>query len=642
MLAVRNRHAVAILPGPDPTTARSSDLVPDPCPPSVRSSPAGDSACRVAGGAAMNAPARQNAQRLRAEPGVVPRAAPRPQRLFVSYAHEDEAWCLRLRQHLRVLERRQVLEVWHDRRIEPGGDWAGEIAQALEAADIVVLLVSADFLASDYCYDREVARALQRHAEGTARVVPVVLRPCDWQRAPFGALQALPRDGQPVAQQGDGDAALAEVACALGRLAEGSSVGAGAMDDTPSTGAASPRRPAHPHRRRWAGAAAVVCLVLAWSTLQLHGAMAQARRLMRQADYAAAAQVLAAVPAWSRAWPAAALLAEQAAFGLRLARGEHVNSAPLQVGLQGLRTRAGAAPDVLVFEGLKAWRTDPDPARALAAFTQAAATDPDHVEAHFLAAGRQLDLAYAALGRGDAAPAREAALQSRRHVDLALARAPDVVALPRYASQLAELLELEGRDAAALQAYARLAPQQTLSALLAAFVAWRVAEPATAVRHAREAAEGALQRMEAPAAGALQTSGAAAGPATEAWLFRLGPTDLVDVRSQADQRCLLAWAVEVSRSLQDPLAAAAALPAAPVPSPCQGLAGADSLRDVVCVQLLAAQQALAAADPRRPVLARWHAQGLRCPAELQALPTLPPPERQRTADGLPRVRLGAG
>ena len=96
------------------------------------------------------------------------------------------------------LSDRTCFDVWHDRRIAPGQEWAGEIDDALEHADVVLLLVSADFLASDYCYDKEMTRALTRHEQGSARVVPVILRPCDWQSSPFGKLQALPLDGKPV------------------------------------------------------------------------------------------------------------------------------------------------------------------------------------------------------------------------------------------------------------------------------------------------------------------------------------------------------------------------------------------------------------------------------------------------------------
>src|SRR5690348_17623516 len=114
--------------------------------------------------------------------------------LFVSYAHEDEALCTRLLTHLSQL-RRSGVDGWYDRRITGGSEWAGQIDEHLEAAQIILLLVSADFLASEYCFDVEMKRALERHDRGQARVVPVILRPCDWQHSPFAKLQALPRNG---------------------------------------------------------------------------------------------------------------------------------------------------------------------------------------------------------------------------------------------------------------------------------------------------------------------------------------------------------------------------------------------------------------------------------------------------------------
>lgn len=92
---------------------------------------------------------------------------------------------------------RTLITTWHDRRIAPGEDLHGQIDDHLNTADIVLLLVT-DFLASDYCYDVEMNRAMERHERGEARVIPVILRPCDWHGAPFGRLLAVPPDGKPV------------------------------------------------------------------------------------------------------------------------------------------------------------------------------------------------------------------------------------------------------------------------------------------------------------------------------------------------------------------------------------------------------------------------------------------------------------
>lgn len=143
-----------------------------------------------------------------------------PVRIFFSYAHEDDRWRIQLEKALKLLERQGLVESWHDRKLLPGEDWARGIDIALERAELILFLVSADFLASEYIWGVEMRRALEREAEGTARVVPLILRDCDWHSAPFGRLQALPRDGKAVSSWSDQDAAWAEVARAIRRIVE--------------------------------------------------------------------------------------------------------------------------------------------------------------------------------------------------------------------------------------------------------------------------------------------------------------------------------------------------------------------------------------------------------------------------------------
>ena len=126
-----------------------------------------------------------------------PRLVP-PLRLFLSYSHRDEDLCERLLIHLSQLRRDGLVEAWHDRRITAGTEWASTIDENLNSAHIIILLVSADFLASDYCNDIEITRALERSQKGEARVVAVILRPCDWKTSCFARLQVLPKDGIPV------------------------------------------------------------------------------------------------------------------------------------------------------------------------------------------------------------------------------------------------------------------------------------------------------------------------------------------------------------------------------------------------------------------------------------------------------------
>jgi energy-coupling factor transporter ATP-binding protein EcfA2 len=133
-------------------------------------------------------------------------------KLFFSYAHKDEPLRDELAKHLSLLKRQNIITDWHDRNITAGTDWAQAIDDNLNTANIILLLISSDFLALDYCYDKEMTRALENHTQGTARVIPIILRPCDWHSAPFGKLQALPKDAKPVTQWSDPDEAFTHIA----------------------------------------------------------------------------------------------------------------------------------------------------------------------------------------------------------------------------------------------------------------------------------------------------------------------------------------------------------------------------------------------------------------------------------------------
>ncbi|HTN84269.1 MAG TPA: toll/interleukin-1 receptor domain-containing protein [Sorangium sp.] len=144
----------------------------------------------------------------------------KPLRLFFSYSHGDEALRDELETHLALLKREGLLQSWHDRRIGAGDEWAGQIDRNLDEAEVILLLVSADFLASDYCFDKEMKRALARHDAGQAHVIPVVLRKADWRSAPFARLLALPKDGRPVTLWQDRDEAWTDVALGIRRAIE--------------------------------------------------------------------------------------------------------------------------------------------------------------------------------------------------------------------------------------------------------------------------------------------------------------------------------------------------------------------------------------------------------------------------------------
>ena len=131
--------------------------------------------------------------------------------LFFSYAHEDEALRDKLATHLSTLQRQGVIRQWHDRQIGAGTEWEGQINHHLETAHIILLLISADFIASDYCFDKEVKQAMERHEVGEARVIPVVLRPVDLDGIVFNKLQTLPTDRKPITTWKNQDEAFLNV-----------------------------------------------------------------------------------------------------------------------------------------------------------------------------------------------------------------------------------------------------------------------------------------------------------------------------------------------------------------------------------------------------------------------------------------------
>ena len=135
----------------------------------------------------------------------------KPIAIFFSYAHEDEELRDELAKHLSILRRQGTITAWHDREITAGSEWAGAIDDHLNSADIILLLISSDFMASDYCYDVEMTRALERHEAREAVVIPVILRSTKWASAPFGKLQALPRNAKPVTAWPDRDEAFLNI-----------------------------------------------------------------------------------------------------------------------------------------------------------------------------------------------------------------------------------------------------------------------------------------------------------------------------------------------------------------------------------------------------------------------------------------------
>ena len=121
-----------------------------------------------------------------------------PFEVFISYSHRDREFRDELDKHLANLRRQQVISSWYDGDIAPGSEWQPQIMENLTTAQIILLLISADFMASDFCYSTEMTQAIARHDADQARVIPIILRPVDWKGTPFAKLKVLPTDGKAV------------------------------------------------------------------------------------------------------------------------------------------------------------------------------------------------------------------------------------------------------------------------------------------------------------------------------------------------------------------------------------------------------------------------------------------------------------
>jgi hypothetical protein len=141
-------------------------------------------------------------------------------RIFISYAHEDDDLKQELDKHLKVLKRSSKVDVWSDRQLVAGEEWDDSIMSELRQANIILLLISVDFNASDFIWDKELAVAMARHHDGTARVVPIIMRKCSWDGLPYAALQALPRRARPVTDYPDRDVAYTEIAEGIEQLVD--------------------------------------------------------------------------------------------------------------------------------------------------------------------------------------------------------------------------------------------------------------------------------------------------------------------------------------------------------------------------------------------------------------------------------------
>lgn len=133
-------------------------------------------------------------------------------KVFISYSHRDEELKKALEDHLSGLKNSEKVEIWQDRKIGAGTEWNQQILEEIDAADVILLLVTARFLNSNFCFGKEMKRAMMRHEQTTARVIPIILAPCTWQSAPFAKLNVLPTDGKAVTEWPNVDSAYTNVA----------------------------------------------------------------------------------------------------------------------------------------------------------------------------------------------------------------------------------------------------------------------------------------------------------------------------------------------------------------------------------------------------------------------------------------------
>lgn len=137
---------------------------------------------------------------------------------FISYSHKNERALERLHTHLAMLRREGLISEWFDREILAGKNLNKEIQTNLGDSDLFIALVSPDFLASNYCYEREMSVALKRHEDGSIQFIPVIIEACDWKSSPLGQIKALPKDGKPISMWTNEDVAYLDIVTELRRL----------------------------------------------------------------------------------------------------------------------------------------------------------------------------------------------------------------------------------------------------------------------------------------------------------------------------------------------------------------------------------------------------------------------------------------
>ncbi|HEX7760120.1 MAG TPA: toll/interleukin-1 receptor domain-containing protein [Caulobacteraceae bacterium] len=165
-----------------------------------------------------------------------------PVSAFISYSHADEKALDRLHKHLAMLRRDELLSAWSDHAILPGSSIGQTIDAQLEGSGLFLALVSPDYLASRYCYEKEFERALELSRAGRMRIVPIILEPCDWLASPLSEYMALPKDGKPVSEWTNANNAYLDIVTGLRRLLEVPVVGSGGQSPAAGMDGRAPAR----------------------------------------------------------------------------------------------------------------------------------------------------------------------------------------------------------------------------------------------------------------------------------------------------------------------------------------------------------------------------------------------------------------
>jgi internalin A len=131
--------------------------------------------------------------------------------LFISYSHKDEEYKDKLKSHLSALRREGTIRMWDDRQIKGGNEWEPEIMDRVSTFEFILLLISSDFIDSEFCMSKEVAVAMERHNNKQAVVIPIFVRPCDFKNMPFSKLQGFPKDAKPVTTWDNLDLAYTDI-----------------------------------------------------------------------------------------------------------------------------------------------------------------------------------------------------------------------------------------------------------------------------------------------------------------------------------------------------------------------------------------------------------------------------------------------